>query len=127
MKDPTAKQLAVLSFIRSFITEHHYPPTMREINEHFGWKSTNAAFTHLDALEHKGFITRDPEKSRSIYLLGDAAEKVDESDRALKINGAVFLIKAARRCYFKAEPELSAVNEPLFLADVRRILEETFR
>lgn len=74
MKGLTTKQATVLDFIRSFILQHHYPPTMREMIEHFGWKSTNAAVTHLEALIGKGRITRDPAKARCIRIVQSTEE-----------------------------------------------------
>jgi len=52
----TEKQQAVLDFIRTSQQIHDIPPTSREIQRHFAFKSQNAAICHLRALASKGMI-----------------------------------------------------------------------
>ena len=63
----TARQQQVLAFIRDNMAL--YGPTCREIAAHIGASSPHAATVHLDALEKKGWITRDPGKPRNIKVL----------------------------------------------------------
>lgn len=65
----TDRQRAVLRFIQDFIAKEHFPPTLREIGNHFGMKSTNGVNDHLVALEKKGFIKRRSDISRGIEVL----------------------------------------------------------
>jgi len=44
-------------------------PTVRQIQQHFGFKSPNGVICHLDALERKGFITRRPKVARGIEVV----------------------------------------------------------
>lgn len=76
----TDRQLEVLRFIARQIEEAGYPPTIREIGEALDIRSTNGVNDHLKALERKGYLTRDPVKSRALIptehareLLGDGA------------------------------------------------------
>jgi len=62
----THRQRAVLDFISGSIHERGYPPTLREIGNHLGIRSTNGVNDHLRALERKGFITREDMKSRTL-------------------------------------------------------------
>jgi repressor LexA len=62
----TDRQLEVLRFIAREIEERGYPPTIREIGEALDIRSTNGVNDHLKALERKGFLTRDPVKSRAL-------------------------------------------------------------
>ncbi len=62
----TDRQLEVLRFIALQIEEAGYPPTIREIGEGLDIRSTNGVNDHLKALERKGFLTRDPVKSRTL-------------------------------------------------------------
>ena len=62
----TDRQLEVLRFIAAEIEERGYPPTIREIGEALGIASTNGVNDHLKALEKKGFLVRDPVKSRAL-------------------------------------------------------------
>ena len=63
----TLRQREILEFITSFIQERGYPPTLREIGEHFGIRSTNGVNDHLKALEKKGFLAREDLKSRAMW------------------------------------------------------------
>lgn len=74
MQKLTERQQAVLEFIEGSINHRGYPPTLREIGNHLGIKSTNGVNDHLRALERKGYLTREDMKSRTLRLtqsLGD--------------------------------------------------------
>jgi len=62
----TKRQQAVLDFISQSIVQRGFPPTLREIGEHFGIKSTNGVNDHLKALEKKGYLRREDLKSRAM-------------------------------------------------------------
>jgi repressor LexA len=66
MQGLTERQQQVLHYIRQSITERGYPPTLREIGEHFGIRSTNGVNDHLKALEKKGHLRREDLKSRAM-------------------------------------------------------------
>src|SRR5262250_2015131 len=66
MTEPlTERQEKILAFIKKSIQEQGYPPTIREIGEHFGIRSTNGVNDHLKALERKGYLMRGELESRS--------------------------------------------------------------
>ncbi|MBI4848988.1 MAG: repressor LexA [Nitrospirae bacterium] len=65
----TGRQKKVLDFLKEYAQKHGYPPTVREIGEHFGFLWA-AARMHLKAIERKGFIKINPAKSRGIEILG---------------------------------------------------------
>ncbi len=78
----TERQLEVLRFIARQIEDAGYPPTIREIGEALEIRSTNGVNDHLKALERKGYLTRDPVKSRALIptpqardLFGDGAAR----------------------------------------------------
>lgn len=62
----TQRQRQILDFITASIDERGYPPTLREIGEHFGIRSTNGVNDHLKALEKKGYLRREDLKSRAM-------------------------------------------------------------
>ncbi|MBI3462679.1 MAG: transcriptional repressor LexA [Planctomycetes bacterium] len=66
----TSRQREVHDFIRSKIFSRGYGPTVREIGKNFGIRSPNGVMCHLRALEKKGLITREPNMSRAIQLVG---------------------------------------------------------
>lgn len=69
MEDLTPRQEEVLHFILEAIERRGYPPSIREICEEFEFASTRGALRHLEALEKKGFISRDS-GARAIQVLG---------------------------------------------------------
>src|SRR5690349_20694604 len=56
----------VLQYIESSISQRGYPPTLREIGNHMGIRSTNGVNDHLRALERKGYLAREDMKSRAL-------------------------------------------------------------
>jgi repressor LexA len=79
VKDLTARQREILSFIRSFTQRHGVPPTVREIGERFRI-TPRAAFDHLKALERKGVLQRRRTAKRTsrVLTLVDRAPVVHE-------------------------------------------------
>jgi repressor LexA len=69
MKAITRRQSEVLEYIKSFVDEHHFPPTIREISEHFGI-SVKGAYDHVKALEKKRYLKIDTNRSRTIEVIG---------------------------------------------------------
>jgi repressor LexA len=74
MEALTDRQLEVLRFIARQIEDQGYPPTIREIGEALDIRSTNGVNDHLKALERKGFLSRDPAKSRALIPSDRARE-----------------------------------------------------
>lgn len=69
----TSKQSEILNFIKKEISLKGYPPSVREICSAVGLKSTSTVHGHLERLEKRGFIRRDPTKPRAIEILDDSA------------------------------------------------------
>jgi repressor LexA len=65
-RELTDRQREVYDFLLSFWRERGYPPAIREVASHFGFRSTRAVVDHLNALERKGWIKRGRERSRAI-------------------------------------------------------------
>src|SRR5690606_10237625 len=53
-----------------YLRANTYQPSIREIGERFGIKSTKTVSEHLQALADKGFLERDPSRSRGVKILG---------------------------------------------------------
>lgn len=73
----TARQDLVLAELRRLTESHGFPPTLRELGRALGISSTNGVFSHLEALERKGYIRRSGPKSRSVVLLCQPQETAD--------------------------------------------------
>lgn len=67
----SAKQQQILDYIKEDILEKGYPPTVREICEKVGLRSTSSVHSHLNTLEENGYIRRDPTKPRAIEIMDD--------------------------------------------------------
>ncbi len=73
MKTLTNRQREIFNFIKGFIKDHKYPPTIREIAAHFSI-SVKGAYDHVKALEKKEQIKCDLGRSRAIEIIEDEAE-----------------------------------------------------
>lgn len=82
MQGLTQRQAQTLDFIRASIEERGYPPTLREIGEFMGIRSTNGVNDHLRALERKGYLRREDMKSRALRVVSDP-ERLASTERAL--------------------------------------------
>ena len=60
------RQRDVLALIVDCIAARGYPPTIREICRHFGFRSTNGVSDHIKALVRKGYLTHEQCKSRTL-------------------------------------------------------------
>ena len=67
----TLKQQEILEYIKETILKKGYPPAVREICEAVHLKSTSSVHSHLETLEEKGYIRRDPTKPRTIEIIDD--------------------------------------------------------
>ena len=94
MKELTLRQRQLLTFIEEHLREVGYPPTIREMADHMGIRSTNGVSDHLKALERKGYIAREKNaKSRALSLVAVepqlATARADESVVAIPVLGRV--------------------------------------
>ena len=89
MQGLTGRQEQTLDFIRKSIEERGYPPTLREIGEYMGIRSTNGVNDHLRALERKGYLRREDMKSRALKLvagMGTESASASGASAAAKAN-----------------------------------------
>ncbi len=80
----TDRQRQVLDYISRSIDSHGYPPTLREIGEHMGIRSTNGVNDHLKALEKKGYLAREDLKSRALRPL-DGSGRSDSAGQFVEV------------------------------------------
>jgi repressor LexA len=69
------RQRQILDFLRDHAAHHAYPPTVREIGQAVGLSSSSTVQNHLNSLETKGLIRRDPTKSRTVEVVGAEAPR----------------------------------------------------
>ncbi len=85
----TAKQQEILDYIKNEILKKGYPPTVREICETVGLKSTSSVHSHLETLEKNGYIRRDPTKPRAIEICDDGFQMLRTEMVSLPVIGNV--------------------------------------
>lgn len=69
----TARQQDVLDWISGYIDVKGYSPTVREIANHYGWKTPNSVMCHLNPMRKKGYITWQDGCSRTLRVIGGDA------------------------------------------------------
>ena len=88
MKELTKRQKEVLSFIANYINNYLYPPTIREIADHFEI-SVKGAHDHVTALKKKKIITQNEKQSRTMVLMPEAREQFIDDLVKIPIVGTV--------------------------------------
>ena len=86
----TEKQQEILQYIRETVAKMGYPPSVREIGRAVRLKSTASVHDHLQTLEDRGFIRRDPARPRTVTVTGrchDSAGPAPAAPTAPKADG----------------------------------------
>lgn len=109
----TKRQEQVFNFIEERIQEWGYPPTIREIGEHLGIRSTNGVADHLKALKRKGYLTQRGQKSRTLTPTRPSNDLKSDNSGAVRVlipeNNATVSIPILGRCA-AGEPILAEEN-----------------
>jgi repressor LexA len=71
----TKRQQEIFDFVKQYVSEHGYPPTVRDIGKAIGLASSSTVHAHLANLEKLGLLRRDPTKPRAIEVLKDKARQ----------------------------------------------------
>ena len=86
----TAKQQQIYDYILAFLSQHGYPPSVREIGAAVGLKSPSTVHFHLKGLEEVGVIVKTEGKTRAITLThAGAAEEADPQANQIPVLGNV--------------------------------------
>jgi repressor LexA len=75
VKDLSKRQREIFDYIGSYLKQHGYPPTVREIGKAVGLHSSSTVHAHLSKLESLGVLRRDPTKPRAIEVLVERAKR----------------------------------------------------
>ena len=76
-KQLSRRQTEIFKYIKLFTSENGYPPTVREIGEHVHLKSPATVSRHIETLELKGYLMRDPAKPRALTIIDDEFDLLD--------------------------------------------------
>ena len=86
----TKRQQEILRVVQDHIARHGYPPTVREIGDAVGLTSSSTVHAHLQALESRGALKRDPTKPRAIDLRDRQSTRSNGDDvHMLPLLGAI--------------------------------------
>lgn len=115
----TKRQQEIFDYILKFTSEAGYPPTVRDIAKGVGLSSSSTVHFHLNAIEEKGFIQRDPSKPRALktYLNADNKDhkgchkKSAETASALEADKMKDPVSKNETCSCQKEMEYSEEKE----------------
>src|SRR5487761_20250 len=79
------RQRQIIDFLREHARTHAYPPTVREIGLAVGLSSSSTVQNHLNSLEAKGLIRRDPTKSRTVEVVDHEPVASRQASRVLSL------------------------------------------
>ncbi len=118
----TKRQQEIFDFIKSYGSEHGYPPTVRDIGKAIGLTSSSTVHAHLANLEKVGLLRRDPSKPRALeVLVGKAKEVVAPS--GLPVVGQVAagqpVLAEENIEDYVSVPEIAGGSDGEFLLEVR--------
>ena len=85
-KPLTSLERRILDFLIEYLRKNTYQPSIREIGKRFSIKSTKTVSEYLQALADKGWVERDPSRSRGVRLIG--VEMNAETVRVPRVHGA---------------------------------------
>jgi repressor LexA len=71
----TKRQQEIFDYVKRYVAEHGYPPTVRDIGKAIGLASSSTVHAHLANLEKLGLLRRDPTKPRAIEVIKDKAKQ----------------------------------------------------
>jgi len=121
MEPLTYRQQEVLGFLQFYMREQGTWPSFREIEAHFGFKSTNAVMGHLKALERKGYITRVPGQARTFRITSDLNEEAKPSEALDVVDIPVYgAIAAGYAETMDAGSEVGRIQIDAISAGIRR-------
>lgn len=119
-----SRQIQVLRYIYEEITLHGYPPTVREIGQAVQLSSTSTVHGHLDRLQKKGFIKKDPTKPRTIEITMLGKKELGITEPVIPMLGTVtagdpILTVEQVDDFFPIPPHLKYEENSLFMLTIR--------
>jgi len=115
----TESQEKVLKYVQEYFSDHHRPPTVREVMRHFNWNSPQSARKHLLALEEKGYLSREDHTARGLKLSEDSSVGVAIPILGRVAAGAPLLAEENREGTLVVDPEMAKGRKTLFALRVK--------
>ena len=85
----TERQRKILRTIQTSVQERGYPPSVREIGDAVGLKSSSSVHSQLNTLERTGYLRRDPTKPRAIEVQHDGQTAAPAPSRSVPLVGEI--------------------------------------
>jgi repressor LexA len=115
----TEPQEKVLRYVQQYFSEHHRPPTVRDVMRHFEWNSPQSARKHLLALEDKGYLSREGHTARGLRLSEDSSVGVAIPVLGRVAAGVPLLSEENRDGTLVVDPEMARGRRTLFALQVQ--------
>ena len=95
MEALSTREKQIIDYMKKFVREKGYPPTVREMCKDLGISSTSTVFKDINNLEKKGYLRKDPSRSRSLEIL-DWGEDGDDRHYSAGTSDAEALLARER-------------------------------
>lgn len=127
MKKLSTRQEEILEYIKNEVRLKGYPPSVREIGQAVGLASSSTVHGHLERLEKKGYIRRDPTKPRAIEILnnGRPMQESGFSDSIIRVPivgkvtaGEPILAAENIEDYFPLPPQYAETADSMFMLHI---------
>ncbi|MGH7234371.1 MAG: hypothetical protein ACREF7_02915 [Candidatus Saccharimonadales bacterium] len=123
---PTKKQRELLNFISSFISEHGYSPSYREIMHGLSYNSVATVALHVNSLIKRGQLNKRDRSARSLEVVGDDPSKSKLLTNEVTPGQEKWLIEKVEHLFREAEqsalPEASEVDNLFVLIGALKVL-----
>ena len=93
----TERQNQVYEFLRDYVRRRGKPPTIKEVGDSLGIRSTNGVHKMLVVLETKGYITRTPHEARGLEIVDEVGFGAEEAPGVLMLKLTEGVGRRARR------------------------------
>lgn len=123
MKNQNSKQMQILQFICDTVEDRGFPPTVREIGNAVNLSSTSTVHGHLERLEKKGYLLKDPSKPRALEVTQEGRDALGIKSDKIPVVGIVtagqpILAVEDIEDYFPLPPDLQNEDGDLFMLRV---------
>lgn len=123
MKNQNSKQIQILQFICDTVEDRGFPPTVREIGNAVNLSSTSTVHGHLERLEKKGYLLKDPSKPRALEVTQEGRDALGIKSDKIPVVGVVtagqpILAVEDIDDYFPLPPDLQNEDGDLFMLRV---------
>lgn len=119
MRNTDAKVTQVYNYVKNYLEQNSFPPSVREICAEVGIKSTATAYAYLEKLQKQGLITKTPDKKRAFSLTQKANTYESIPLVGVVTAGVPILAVENFENYYPLPPEFNNSENDLFMLRVQ--------